>query len=227
MKTNTSISKLIIAIIIVIVSLGVAVGVFYVSTQMYFGIAEYKYFEYDNQKYYLDSNLDISDAIIYNDDGEYHSYQNCTEVTVKINGWFPKKMLLHKSNYKMFIFDKDKLIWGIKDGEKAFPELKIENISNVTVDFWGEAQDYLLSTDDVDELTVVVNSLLCDSTDIIDWENAPNGTKNGTLNICYNTFSNDVTYSTIYFSVTEKGVFLMSLTDNFGLKYGSYVMLNQ
>ncbi len=224
---NTSISKLIIAIIIVIVSLGVAVGVFYVSTQMYFGIAEYKYFEYDNQKYYLDSNLDISDAIIYNDDGEYHSYQNCTEVTVKINGWFPKKMLLHKSNDKMFIFDKDKLIWGIKNGEKAIPELKAENISNVGVTFWNETPDYKLSTSDVEKLLTAKNSMLLNSTKTIEWENAPDGTKNGTLNICYNTFSNDVTYSTIYFSVTEKGVFLMSLTDNFGLKYGSYVMLNQ
>lgn len=195
--------------------------------ELFFTIKDYRYFEYNNQKYYLDSNLNISDTINYDEHGEFHSYKNCVEVIVKINGWFPKKMLLYNFGEDQFIFDIEKLIWGIKNGEDLYPKLEIENITSVIVEFWDECQDYALDIKDIEKTIDIANDLKNNSAQTISWENAPNGTKNGTLDFSYKDFPKNVTYSTFYFSVTEKGIFLMSLTDICGLKYGSYIILDE
>ena len=220
MKIKMTISKLIIDLVAGITF----ISILFAFLQIVFWIKDYRYFEYNNQKYYLDSNLSIKNAIIYNADGEFSDFQNCTWVIVKIDGWFPKRMLLHNSEGEMFIFDTDKSIWGIKNGDAAFPSYDFKNISNVFVEFWDDSQDYMLNTEDVQKIRDIGKQLVNSPATTIDWENAPIGIRNGTLNISYKTFPSDVTYSMFYFSVTEKGNFLMSLTDGFGLKYGLYTI---
>ena len=205
--------------------------VYYIFSLIYL-FKGYDYVYYNGQKYVEIESLCFDDEIIRDESGNYSGYKNGSKVSVKIDGWFIKEMILLDNTEAEYLFNYNRECWLIKESSLDTDLFSTDKIEKVVVYYSGE--NFELSEEEKTEFLIYVEQLKNSDDIIID-----EYTYENKLGLSYDSDSDlwggicvkgygmpDNAYYDM-FSFYKKGekIFLKSHSDDFGFEFGQYICI--